>query len=49
MDQMEGVGDVQAAQDALGFTLACWVLEVLFIDMGKGRGRNKFKASRDSG
>jgi len=36
-----------AAQDALGFTFSGWVLEVLFIDMGKVMGEISLEVSRD--
>ena len=37
-----------AAQDALVFTFSGWVLEVLFIDMGKVVGEISLEVSRDS-
>ena len=37
-----------AAQNALGFTFSGWVLDLLFIDMGKVVGEISLEVSRDS-
>ena len=48
VDGSDGGSKEMATQDALGFTFSAWVLEGLFIDMGKADGDIILEVSRDS-